>query len=123
MKRAIVVIFVGVLTLGLVVMIQQDAQACSCFYPNPVAQARQHDVIFGGYLKGEASSMAIFSADAVYKGGLRPGTDVVVSGMNGLCTIGHYTEGAFYTVFAQRPIDLEDLNGVGTNCIYPVAIP
>ena len=108
-KRAIVVSFVGIMTLTLVVSIQREAKACSCITQDPVEEARRHDVIFGGYLKGEASGMAIFSADAVYKGGLRPGTDVVVSGMNGVCTVGHYTEGAYYVVFAQWPRDLEDL--------------
>lgn len=110
MKRAIVVSFVGILTLSFVVMIQREAQACTCITPDPVEVARRHDVIFGGYLKAEASNMAIFSADAVYKGGLRPGTDVVVTGMNGICTVGHYTEGAYYVVFAQRPRDQKDLD-------------
>lgn len=103
MKRGIGVILVGVLALALVVSTQGEAQACSCINPqDPADQARQFEVIFGGYLKGEAANHAIFSVDAVYKGGLRPGTDALVGGMNDTCGTGHYTEGAYYTAFLQR---------------------
>ena len=119
MKRALVVIVVGVCSVGMVVSIQHEAQACSCVVvpDTPERVVAGHELVFKGLLTDMAwGGQGTFAVRSVFKGDLRPHTAVTINGLRDICSLVKFKEGKWYTVFADLEREAEGGGFVAYGC-------